>query len=74
MKNYKVLKFAIENGTWSFPPVIIENKLAHQIGKGSFGEPIHLIEGTHRVSFIRRLYELNRIQSDFEHELIMIKK
>jgi len=73
-RNYKVLKYAIENGTWEFPPVIIEIQIANKIGKGNFGKPIHLIEGTHRISFIKRLFELEKINSDFEHELIMIKE
>jgi len=71
-KDYDVLKYAIENKSWSFAPVIIENTLANKIGKRSFGKPLHLIEGTHRVSFIKRLYELKLIESETKHELLYI--
>ncbi|KOY85352.1 hypothetical protein AD998_03550 [bacterium 336/3] len=70
--DYEIISYIAYNKTWHFPPVVIDAKLAIKIGVGSFGSPIHLIEGTHRVSFLRRLYELNLIKDDAEHELLYI--
>jgi hypothetical protein len=71
-KQYKVLKYVVDNGTWHFPPVIIENKIAKELGNKNYGNLIHLIEGTHRVSFVNRLYELGKIDPDRKHNLLEI--
>lgn len=70
--DYKVLKYIIENGTWSFPPVVIKNELANKLGTQNFGQPMHLIEGTHRISFINRLYELEIVKPNSKHVLLEI--
>jgi hypothetical protein len=62
----------VDNGTWHFPPVIIENKIAKELGNKNYGNLIHLIEGTHRVSFVNRLYELGKIDPDRKHNLLEI--
>ncbi len=72
-QKYKVLNYVIKNKTWSFPPVVIKNEIARTLGNKCYGEPIHLFEGTHRISFIRRLYEREEIEANSKHELFMIK-
>jgi hypothetical protein len=72
LENYDNLRYTVENKTWSFAPVIIEHSLANKIGNYDYGKPFHLIEGTHRISFINRLYELELINGDAEHELLCI--
>lgn len=70
--DYIVLKYLIENRTWNFPPVIIKSELANKLGNKNFGEPIHLIEGTHRISFLNRLYELKIVKPNSKHVLLEI--
>jgi hypothetical protein len=61
-------------GTWQFPPVIIENAegFADRLGEHSLGRPWHLIEGTHRVSYLNRMLELELIHPSSEHEIFWL--
>lgn len=70
---YPLLEYCAKHGTWSFPPVLIEGNFGETLGSYELGKPLHLIEGTHRVSFINRLYELARISAEDRHEILMVK-
>lgn len=70
---YPQLEHCAENGTWSFPPVLIEKTFGESLGPYELGGPLHLIEGTHRVSFINRLYELGKIGAEKEHEVLVVR-
>ncbi|HLO45608.1 MAG TPA: hypothetical protein VK175_14820 [Leadbetterella sp.] len=70
--NHDVLKYILDKGTWSFPPVIIKYNLALKLGCKKAGCPIYLIEGTHRVSYIIRLVEVGIISKDSKHEFLEI--
>ena len=72
--NCEVLLYAVQNGTWSFPPVVIKNNLARSLGCQEYGKPFHLIEGTHRISYVKRLFELGKIEADIKHKLLLIRK
>ena len=68
-----VFNYMIEHRTWPFPPVIIESRFAVELGAPDcIGEPFHLVEGTHRVSYLLRMLELGMVSSDAEVELIEI--
>lgn len=69
---HQVLKYIVDNGTWSFPPVIIKYQLALKLGCKKAGSPIYLIEGTHRLSYIRRLIEEGIVSKDSKHEFLEI--
>lgn len=71
--NYPQLKHCIEHKQWTFCPVIVEHGFGCEFGGRRLGSPFHLIEGTHRVSFINRLLELGDIAGDSLHEFITIK-
>lgn len=73
LSDYPILQTIINNGTWELPPVIIKNKLAKKLGDKNYGAPIHLIEGTHRVSYLRRWFEKGNIDKHKEHEFIIIE-
>jgi hypothetical protein len=51
------LHYCLKNLKWSFPPIIIRQLFGEDIGGRKLGQPYHLIEGCHRVSYINRLYE-----------------
>ena len=56
---YEIYTHMVRTGTWPFPPVIIEAGFAMSLGAPEdVGQPYHLIEGTHRVSYARRMMEL----------------
>lgn len=45
-------------GTWHFPPVIIEADFAFGLGApADVGQPYHLVEGTHRLSYLRSMVQ-----------------
>jgi hypothetical protein len=56
---YEIFDHMMQSGTWPFPPVIIEAQFAVSLGAPQdIGKPYHLIEGTHRVSYARRMIEI----------------
>ena len=75
-KAYHILKHIRENKSWPFPPVIISAEFAILLGfnKKRVGNPYYLVEGTHRVSYANRMFELNEIRSNTEMEIIEIQK
>lgn len=60
--------------TWPFPPVIINNAngFAESLSSYSLGKPWHLVEGTHRVSYLNRMLELGLIEPSSKHEIIWL--
>jgi len=72
--SYPQLQYCMEYKKWSFCPVIIEHDFGIALGGDRLGRPFHLIEGTHRVSFINRLFELDVVSGDSLHELLAIRQ
>ncbi len=70
---YPPLEYCLKNRTWSFSPVVIDHAFGCELGGCRLGHPYHLIEGTHRVSFINRLLELNIIDASSTHEMLIIR-
>ena len=58
--DYEVFNHMVKHGEWPFPPVVVEASLAASLGapSGIIGKPFHLVEGTHRVSYLRRMIQL----------------
>lgn len=69
-----LFNYMITQGTWPIPPVIIDNKnsLCNKLGFSNAGKAYHLVEGTHRVSYLNRMFEKKLVNINSEHELIMI--
>jgi hypothetical protein len=73
--NDEVLGPMIANGTWHFPPVIIESDLAVSLGAPhDIGRPYYLIEGTHRLSYLHGLVDRDMISKARELEVIQIQQ
>lgn len=70
---YPLLEYCMKNKKWSFCPVVIDHAFGCELGGRRLGHPYHLIEGTHRVSFINRLLELNIIDASSTHKLLIIR-
>lgn len=70
---YPLLEYCAKHGTWNFPPVLIDGEFGETLGPYALGKPLHLIEGTHRVSFVNRLFELGRVGPENEHEVLVVK-
>ncbi len=70
-QNYPVFRFMSENGTPPFPPVVIDPRnLQHD--HYIYGKPLHLIEGTHRLSYLIRMLERELIMPESVHEFVLV--
>lgn len=70
---YDVFTYMVSNGEWPFPPVIAEAAFAATIGAPkSIGKPYHLIEGTHRVSYLRRMIQLGLVSKERSVSIIEV--
>lgn len=70
-QNYSVFRFMSENGSSPFPPVVIDPRnLRHEYY--IYGEPLHLIEGTHRLSYLVRMLERDLIMPESVHEFVLV--
>jgi len=69
---YPVFRSMAEKLTFPFPPVLIEpSGLLHP--NRSYGRPFHLIEGTHRVSYLNRMLERGMIPPDSPHAFVCLE-
>lgn len=58
--------------TFPFPPIIVDPKRLYGIGWRECGRPLHLIEGTHRVSYLRRMLARGLITPDSVHKFVLL--
>jgi len=71
-QNYPVFLAMSENGTAPFPPVLIDSRrLEHH--QYVYGKPLHLIEGTHRVSYLIRMLERGLICPESIHSFVVLE-
>ena len=62
-----------ENHTWPLPPVVFEfPKIFSAEGRVKL-TPVHLIEGTHRVSYLKKILLNAWIKNESEHRLLVLK-
>jgi hypothetical protein len=71
---YIVFQSMLERRTWSFPPIVMQNKHERCSGRCSweYGAPLLLIEGTHRISYLCRMLEREMVAPDSKHELVLL--
>jgi len=72
-QQYVIFQEMRKNLTPPFPPVLIETSSLIDSGWRAYGRPLHLIEGTHRVSYLRRMLELRLIKADSRHEFVVLR-
>ena len=69
---YVIYENMTKNLTFPFPPIIIDS-IVLESGEGrDYGHPIHLIEGTHRVSYLLRMLQLRLVEGDSKHTLVLL--
>lgn len=56
-----------------FPPIVIQSTLLADRGWRVYGRDIHLIEGTHRVGYLRRMLELGEITPESVHKFVVLR-
>lgn len=63
----------VRDRTPPFPPVVIESVLMIDDGWRVYGRPYHLIEGTHRVGYLRRTLERGLVPTDSLHSFVVLR-
>jgi len=63
-----------QNHTPPFPPILMDSSSLIDDGWKVYGRPIHLIEGTHRVSYLLHMAEKGIIDWDSQHDFVFIQK
>lgn len=73
-KDYEVFKDMVTNLTWPFPPIVLRSDGARGLKQplGNLGQPLHLVEGTHRVSYLCRMLELKMVKPMSLHKLVIV--
>ena len=61
----------VKNLTPPFPPVLIHSK--HLPEWKSYGEPYQLVEGCHRISYLRRMLSRGLITPESSHKFVVFR-
>jgi hypothetical protein len=56
-----------------FPPILVQSSLLVDDGWRVYGRDLHLIEGTHRVGYLRRMLERGEIEPDSLHKFVVLR-
>lgn len=73
--SYGIFTHMNAHGTWPFPPVIVGAGFALKLGSPkNIGHPYHLIEGTHRVSYLRRMIQRGLVARESILEIIEVSE
>lgn len=71
-QDYLIFQSMYSDRTPPFPPILIDpTALFHD--HHLYGTPFHLIEGTHRVSYLIRMLERGHIAPDSLHEFVLVR-
>lgn len=72
-QNYIIFQSMSKTGTFPFPPIIIDPKLIGNTGRNECGRPLHLIEGTHRVSYLRHMLACGLVSPSSKHQFVLLR-
>lgn len=71
--DYIIFQEMSKNLTFPFPPILIEPTKLKGEGWRACGHPLHLIEGTHRVSYLRHMLSEGITSPDSKHQFIILR-
>ncbi|MGC4241139.1 MAG: hypothetical protein QM686_02765 [Herbaspirillum sp.] len=74
MKNqdYVVFRSMSQTLTFPFPPILLDPAISKGAGRLTCGRPLHLVEGTHRVSYLRHMLERGTVKPESQHQFILL--
>ena len=70
--DYVIFQRMSHEKTPPFPPIIIDSSKLVDNSWREYGRPLHLIEGTHRASYLLRMAERNIIDWESEHDFVLL--
>lgn len=59
--------------TFPFPPILLIASRLSGTGWRECGKPLHLVEGTHRVSYLRRMLARGLVTPESVHEFVLLR-
>lgn len=71
-QDYIIYQAMSKNKTPPFPPVIIDSSNLIDEGWRTYGRPLHLVEGTHRVSYLIHMAKRGLITWESSHEFVLL--
>lgn len=74
-KNYPYIIYQemSKNLTPPFPPVLLESSRLVDVGWRVYGRPYHLVEGTHRVGYMRHMLAKGIITPQSRHSFVVLR-
>ncbi|WIH05328.1 hypothetical protein KHF85_02060 [Xanthomonas translucens pv. graminis] len=72
-QDYLIYQRMSQDLTPPFPPILIQSTLLIDNGWRVYGRDIHLIEGTHRVGYLRRMLELGEVLPKSAHKFVVLR-
>lgn len=72
-KDYIIFQTMSKSGTFPFPPILLDPKLIKGEHWRECGRPLHLIEGTHRVSYLRHMLEKGLVTAKSMHRFVLLR-
>ncbi len=73
-QQYIIYQFMSQNHTVPFPPILIDSTSWENKDALPLGSPLHLVEGTHRVSYLLRMAERGIISWGSRHEFVLLTR
>lgn len=70
---YIIFQAMSETLTFPFPPIVIDAALLTNSGKFECGRPLHLVEGTHRVSYLRHMLRRGLVSPSSTHTFVPLQ-
>lgn len=72
-QDYIIFQTMSKTKMFPFPPALLDPKLIRGFDCREFGRPLHLIEGTHRVSILRHMLTKGSILPDSRNKFVLVK-
>ncbi|MBB3228182.1 hypothetical protein FHW69_002817 [Luteibacter sp. Sphag1AF] len=72
-QNYMIYQRMAKDLTPPFPPVVVATESLADDGWRVYGRDLHLIEGTHRLSYLGRMLELGEILPTSLHKFVLLR-
>jgi hypothetical protein len=72
-QDYMIYQRMAKDLTPPFPPVVVATESLADDGWRVYGRDLHLIEGTHRLSYLGRMLELGEILPTSLHKFVFLR-
>lgn len=71
--DYLIFQAMSKKLTFPFPPILVQPDFLASTGHNACGRPLHLIEGTHRFSYLRHMLSRGLIKASSVHDFVVLR-